>query len=130
MVFIFLGVWIVAASLNGFLCGICLLLEDRKMDDLFTVAILFSFVFSLPFVALVGLITFIANVTGKNGFKLFQVTLASTFICASIAAIFFLIIFRREFGNMTYPMSMSIIVAGMAGVFSFRNKIKFNEQAA
>ena len=127
MIFIFLGVWIVASSLNGFLCGICLLLAESNMDNMFGAGFLFSFVFSFPFVALVGLITFIASAGGKNGFQLFQLTLASTFICAFIAAIFFLIIFRKTFGNITYPMAISIIIAGMAGVLSFRNKIKTNE---
>jgi hypothetical protein len=127
LVFIFLGVWIVAALFNGFLCGVCLLLAQHDTSNSFSEAILCSFIFSLPFAVFVGLVTFVANCYGKKGFDLFQVTLAATFSSASAATLFFVIVLGKPFGNIKYAMGVSIIIAAIGAVMTFRDKLRYNE---
>lgn len=129
--FTFIGVWFVASLLNGVLSGICIMVFDKDAFNgsagVVILACVFSFICSMPLVGMVWLTTTIAMATGKNGYGLFQIILATTFFCALVGAVFFINTFGTEFKQARYAAGFCIIISSIAGVLSFRNQLKTNE---
>ena len=124
--FVFMGIWIVASLFNGLLSGICLTVFDNAEygNETMGLSLLFSFIFSIPFVGLVWLVTTIAQVSGKEGSALFQLVLGTTIICAVAGALFFIGVFSRDFSDGRYAVGASIIIAAVGAVMLFRSPIK------
>jgi|GEM_PF-2816111 len=129
--FIFIGVWFVASLLNGILSAICITVFDNSEFNgsvgVVFLACIFSFVCSVPLVGLVWLVTTIAMINGKQGHALYQIILATTFFCAIIGAIFFLITFGKEFMQSKYAVAFCVIIAAMGAILSFRHQLKAHE---
>ncbi len=127
-VFIFIGVWFVASVLNGILCGISISVFDSGsfIDATEKVMLSFtcSFLFSIPLVGLVWLVTVIAQATGKSGHDLFQVVLTVTFICGLMGALFFITAMGDEFKDARFVAGLCIIISAMGGVMVFRKQLK------
>jgi hypothetical protein len=130
--FVFMGIWFAASLFNGLLSGICLSVLDNKEYGNATLGLsmVFSFIFSIPFVGLVWLVTTIAQVSGKKGAALFQLVLGTTFFCAVTGAVLFIGIFTRDFGDGRFAVGASIIIAAVSAVLLFRSPIKGKEEEA
>jgi cation transport ATPase len=129
--FVFMGIWFTASLFNGLLSGICLSVLDNKEygNETLRLSVICSFIFSIPFVGVVWLVTTIAQVSGKKGAALFQLVLRTTFFCAVAGALFFIGIFSRDFGNGRFAVGASIIIAAVSAVLLFRLSIKGKEES-
>lgn len=125
--FILTGVWAIASVLNGFSCGIAICLLDHLSPGVLLLSIVFSFVFSAPLVGIVWFVTLMAQVADKKGNSLFRFVLGTAFICAIVAALVFIYIFRTEFVAARYAVGLCIIISALTAVLFFRKKIKANE---
>lgn len=128
MLFIFMGVWIVAALLNGFLSSICMILFCIEQREIFGIPLLLliSFVIGVPMFAFIGLGTYLGSViTGKKGFDLFQVTLRVTLISVIIGTLFIFTVESRP--ALQYILSSTMIFSAFSGIIIFRNQIKQHE---
>jgi len=125
---IFIGIWAIAAIINGVISGICIgiieLNEPNALMGVICIAVLFSFVCSAPVAGLTWLITCIAQRKGKHGFDLFKVSFLSALICSSIAAFLFIQILGNEFKNVNYALGICIVFSAISSILLFRNKIK------
>lgn len=127
---VFIGVWFVAAIINGMLSGLSIaLLEAGSNANPGTVAlsVIFSFVFSVPVVGFVWVVTVIAQSADKTGNELFQLVLRTAFFTACVAAIVFINTLGREFLEARYAVGCSIVVSALAAILLFRNQIKTYE---
>ena len=128
---IFVGVWFIAALLNGLLSGISIMLIDsNSMNEgmgTLPLAVVFSFVFSAPVVGLVWFIVLMAQVAGKQGNQLFQFALGTAFFCAIAAALIFIYTLGTEFMQARFAVACCIIISALAAVLMFRKQIKTNE---
>lgn len=128
---IFIAVWFVASFLNGLLSGAAIAILDSTSKNVasenISLAFIGSFILSIPFVGLVGLVTIIAQAHGRKGYKLFQVILSATFICAILAAIFFVNTLGRNFTNAKLVAGLGIIVSAVTAVLFFSNQFKADE---
>ncbi len=124
----FVGVWIVASVINGvFSATLLLLANDSFTEETFNksgLAILISFVASIPFVGLVWVVTIIAQAGGKKGFALFQLILAATITTSIIAAIFFYNVFYGEFKQVTSLAAAGVVIAATTSVLLFNKQFK------
>jgi hypothetical protein len=129
--FIFLGVWIVASFLNGFLSGICISIFSTPSYDtgagFIALSMVFSFVFSAPLVGVLWLSTAIAIGSGPKGDDLFQFILKSALVLAIIGAIFFVVSIGNEFKAARYAVAFCIIISAMTAVLFFRKQLKTDE---
>lgn len=128
----FLGIWFAASLLNGLLSGIVLAVFDGSSygsNPLGTLAlaILFSFLLSVPMVGLVWFVGIVVKVKGKTGDDLFQFVLGTGFICGIAAAVFFVHTIGAEFKNVKYIAGLCIIISAMASLLFFRRQIKVCE---
>lgn len=127
---IFMGVWFTASFLNGLLSGICLAVfgADSYAGTLGNIGLsyIFSFILSVPFVGFVWLVTIIAQANGQKGHSLFQTILSTTFICAGLAAIFFITTMGTEFKDARFVVGLCIIISAVSGILIFRNQLKTN----
>ncbi|GAB2835830.1 hypothetical protein [Ferruginibacter profundus] len=127
----FIGVWFIASLLNGLLSGICISVIDQgtffQAPGIMILSCVMSFLFSVPLVGLVWIVTVIAQATGKSGHSLFQVVLAAAFICGMIGALFFINSLGNEFKTARFVAAFCIIVSAMCGVLVFRNQLKTEE---
>lgn len=127
---IFLGIWFIAAILNGFLSGMSIALlgsttVDDAMGNLF-LSFALSFVFSAPAVGLVWFITIVAQLTDKKGDSLFQFVLGATLFCSLAAALLFVVTIGRAFIDAKYAAGFSIVFSALSAVLFFRKNIKAN----
>lgn len=124
--FVFMGIWFAASLINGLLSGICLSVFDNKEygNGTLGLSLIFSFVFSIPFVGVVWLVTAIAQLSGKNGDSLFQMVLGTAFICALAGALFFISAFDRDFSSGRYAVAAAIIISAVSAVLLFRSPLK------
>jgi len=125
----FIAIWAVASLTNGVLCGICIAISNRHISsvpEVSVLAIIFSFIFSVPLVGLTWLVTCIAQSLDKNGFALFQIVLATAIICSSIGALLFINTLGYEFQDCNYALGFCIIISAASSVLLFRKKIKTN----
>ncbi len=125
---VFLGIWFIASLLNGLLNGACLTMFDDKTygNETLGLSMLFSFIFSIPFVGAVWLVTTIAQLAGKSGVALFQLVLGTALFCAIAGAIFFISAFGSDFGNGKYAAGLAIIISAVSAVMIFRSPLKDN----
>ena len=129
-IFTFFGVWFVASLLNGLLSGICIMLFNEEMGggaETLPLSLLFSFLFSIPLVGIVWLVTTIAQVCGRKGHSLFQTILGATLICAFAGAIFFILTLGNEFNEAKYAVGFCVIFSALTAVLFFRNQFKTDE---
>ena len=128
---IFVGVWFIAALLNGLLSGISIMLMDsNSMNEgmgTLPLAIVFSFVFSAPVVGLVWFIVLMAQLADKKGNELFQFALGTALICAIAAAFIFIYTLGMEFMKARFVAALCIIISALIAVLMFRKQIKTNE---
>jgi hypothetical protein len=127
--FIFIGIWFTASLLNGLLSGIAILLEGNWMNEgsgYLILSIIFSFVFSVPLVGLVWLITLLAQASDKKGNDLLQIVLGTALFCGAAGGMFFIYAFETECRNARYFIALSIIISALAAVLFFRKQIKTN----
>lgn len=124
--FIFMGIWFAASLLNGLLSGIYLGVFDNSQygNGTLGLSVFFSFVFSIPFVGAVWMVTTIAHLAGKKGYALFQVALGATVICAFAGALFFISAFNRDFNNSRYAVAAAILISAVSAVLLFRSPLK------
>ena len=126
--FTFFGVWFIASILNGLLSGICIMFFDSGMGaSAIPLALLFSFLFSVPLVGIVWLVATIAQASGSKGHSLFQTILGATLICAFIGAILFIITLGNEFKQARYAVGLCVIFSALTAVLFFRNQLKTDE---
>jgi hypothetical protein len=127
---IFMGVWFTASFLNGLLSGICItgIGENYFVNVPGTIllACVFSFLFSIPFVGFVCLVTVIAQVYQQKGHYLFQIILVTTFLCSVTGAVIFINVFGNEFKQAKFPAGLCIIFSAVVSVLIFRNQLKNN----
>ena len=127
-ILIFIGVWFVAAVINGVLCGISISIFDSGSftDSAGKVMLSFtcSFLFSIPLVGLVWLVTVIAQAIGKNGHDLFQVVLTAAFIGGLTGALFFVTALGDEFKEARFAAGLCIIISAVSSVLVFRKQLK------
>ncbi len=128
---VFIGVWFVASLLNGLIAGISLSMgaPDEYGAGTFGLAMIFSFIFSIPLVSVVWFVTFIAQLAGASGFPLFRVVVITSLICAIAGAVFFIASFQRDFKEASYAAGFGIIVSAITAVTVFRHSIKKYETA-
>jgi cytochrome bd-type quinol oxidase subunit 2 len=128
---IFISVWFIASLLNGLLSGICIAVIGKNsfinQPGTIVLACVFSFLFSIPLVGLVWLVTVIAQAYQKKGHSLFQIILVTTFCCAVIGAVIFINVFENEFKQAKFAAGLCIIFSAVASVLIFRNQLKNNE---
>jgi hypothetical protein len=126
VLFVFFGIWLVASFTNGVLSGICLFIinNDDFGNEVIGLAILFSFVFSLPLVGIVWLVTTVAQITGTKGFALFKTAAITTSICAIAGAVFFAAAFSHDFKEAAYAVGACIIFSAILSVTIFRKQLK------
>lgn len=128
---IFAGVWFIASLLNGVLSGISILALDSNLRQEGPVplglAIIFSFVFSVPMVGFVWFITLIAQATDKKGNELLQFVLRTALFCSTAGGLFFIYTLGTEFKSARFFVALSIIVSALTSVLFFRKQIKTNE---
>ena len=128
---IFVGVWFIAALLNGLLSGISIMLMDsNSMNEgmgTLPLAVVFSFVFSAPVVGLVWFIVLMAQIADKKGNELFQFALGTAFICALVAALIFIYTLGMEFMKARFVAALCIVISALIAVLMFRKQIKTNE---
>jgi len=124
----FIGVWFVASLLNGALSGACLSIFGSEKfinsPGLILLSCVASFIFSVPLVGVVWLITVIAQSTGKSGHSLFQVVLAAALFCGLAGALVFIITLGNEFKEARFAAGACIIISAMSGVLAFRKQLK------
>lgn len=127
----FMGVWFTASLLNGLLSGICIAISDKTtfsgIPGTIILACIFSFLFSIPFVGFVWLVTVIAQAYQQKGHSLFQIILVSTFLCAAIGAIAFINVFGNEFKQAKFAAGFCIVFSAVSSVLIFRVQLKNNE---
>ena len=120
---VFIGIWFIAALLNGVLCGIYLTLSQSKNNqyepNIFALAVLFSFLFSIPFVGVVWFVATIAQLAGTTVHKFYQLILSTALITAFTGAVFFIGVFKSEFKNETYAVAACIVVSALTAVLLF-----------
>jgi hypothetical protein len=123
---VFFGVWLLASFINGVLSGICLMLCESKNfgNETFGLAMLFSFVFSVPLVGVVWIVTTAAQLNGTKGFSLFKTVVITATICSIAGAVLFVMVFNREFKEASYGVGLSIILSAITAVTIFRNQFK------
>lgn len=128
---VFIGIWFIAAFLNGLLSSIAIIVLEQtytKMgESTLAMAIIFSFVFSIPVVGFVWFISLIALANGETGNHYFQFVLAASFCCAIAAGIIFILTMDTEFMHARFAVALCIVVSALAAVFLFRKQIKNNE---
>ncbi len=126
-----MGVWFTASLLNGLLGGICITGIGGNyfvnVPGTILLACIFSFLFSIPFVGFVWLVTVIAQVYQQKGHSLFQIILVTTFFCGAIGAIAFINVFGNEFKQAKFAAGLCIIFSAVASVLIFRTQLKNNE---
>lgn len=126
--FIFCGIWFIAALLNGILSGSCIIILGSEKffggDSTFGLAMICSFIFSVPLVGLVWLVTCIAIASGKKGFALFQIILATALILGIAGALFFINGLGNDFKESRYAVGGCIIFSALSAVLFFRNQLK------
>ncbi len=125
----FIAIWAIASLTNGVLSGICIAISDDNFNNVaggIVLAIIFSFIFSVPLVGLTWLVTCIAQSYQKSGFALFQIVLATAIICSSIGALLFINTLGSEFRDCNYALGFCIIISATTSVLLFRKKIKAN----
>lgn len=124
----FIGVWFVASLLNGALSGISISIFDSEKfidsPEIILLSCVLSFVFSVPLVGLVWLVTVIAQLGGKSGHSLFQVVLATAFFCGLTGALIFIIAFGNEFKEARFAAGACVIISAMSSVLIFRKQLK------
>jgi hypothetical protein len=128
---IFIAIWFMASFLNGLLSSIAIGVLDSGQEGLesgsISLTFLFSFILSIPFVGLVWLVTLIAQSHGSKGHALFQTILTTTFICAILAAVFFINTMGNDFDNGKFVVGLAIIFSAVSPVLIFRNHFKTDE---
>lgn len=128
---IFAGVWFTASLLNGLLSGISIVvLDNTRMYEgagSFGLAVVSSFVFSVPMVGLVWFSTLMAQATGRKGNDLLQFVLGTALFCSMAGGLVFIYTLGTEFKNARFIVGLCIIVSALASVLLFRKQIKTNE---
>lgn len=126
---VFFGIWIVASFINGVLSGICLsiMASEEFGKETFGFSLLFSFLFSIPFVGFVWFVTTVAQLAGSKGFVLFKTAVLTAGCCAVAGAVFFINAFSKDFKEASYAVGVSIIIAAITAVTIFRKQIKGHE---
>ncbi len=126
-----MGVWFTASLLNGLLSGICIVISEKNkfsgIPGTIILVCIFSFLFSIPFVGFVWLVTVIAQAYQQKGHSLFQTILVSTFLCAVIGAIAFISVFGNEFKQVKFAAGLCIIFSAVTSVLIFRTQLKNND---
>lgn len=125
----FFGVWFIASLLNGLLSGICIAVFSSGMGGAGTVALAMvcSFIFSVPLVGIVWLITTIAQANGSKGHSLFQTILGTSLVCAAVGAVCFNYTIGTEFKEARFAVGLCIIISALSAVLFFRNQLKAHE---
>ena len=123
---IFIGVWFIGSVVNGLLSGtgiavLCSSSVNEAMGSLFL-----SFVFSVPLVALVWLVTIAGQANNKKGDSLFQLVLQASLFTSVAAAIIFINTIGKEFLLARYVTGLCIITSAFISVLFFRKNIKAN----
>ncbi|MGF2413673.1 hypothetical protein [Ferruginibacter sp.] len=128
-ILIFIAVWFAASFLNGLISGIAITILDSKHlgADGMSLSFILSFILSIPFVGLVWLVTIIAQAHGSKGHAFFQTILTTTFICAILAAVFFVNTIGNDFTNAKFIVGLGIIISAVSAVLFFRNQFKADE---
>lgn len=128
---IFIAVWFVASFLNGLISGTAISILDSGSKNLgadgMSLSFILSFIVSIPFVGLVWLVTVIAQAQGSKGHALFQTILTTSFICAILAAVFFINTIGNDFANAKFIVGLGIIISAASAVLFFRNQFKADE---
>ncbi len=124
----FIGVWFVAALLNGALSGIYLAIRESQNSQygqgIFGLTVFFSFLFSIPLVGLVWFVATVAQLAGTASHKFYQIVLGTALIAAITGAIFFVSAFKSEFKNGTYAVAACIVLSALIAVLLFHKKFK------
>ncbi|MGC4101669.1 hypothetical protein [Ferruginibacter sp.] len=125
---IFMGVWFISSLLNGFITGACIMINGgawfADSEGAIFLAIIFSFICSVPFVGLVWFITMLAQAHGREGHDLFQLVLKLTLFFGSVGAIFFFNTFGHDLKTASWAGAVSIIISSVTGVMVFRQQLK------
>lgn len=126
----FIGVWFIASLVNGLLSGtgiaiLCSSSVNEAMGSFFLSFVL-SFVFSVPLVVLVWLVTIAGQVNNKKGDSLFQLVLQASLFTSVAAAIIFINTIGKEFLLARYVTGLCIITSAFISVLFFRKNIKAN----
>jgi Na+-driven multidrug efflux pump len=130
-VLVFIAVWFVASFLNGLLSGTAIAILDSASQNAasenMSISFICSFIFSIPFIVLVCLVTIVAQAHGRKGYELFQIILVSTIICAILAALFFINTLGRNFANAKLIAACSIVISSVTAVLFFNKPFKSSE---
>lgn len=127
---VFFGIWLAASFINGVLSGIFLSLNETAKfgNETFQLSMLCSFIFSVPLVGLVWIVTAIAQAGGTKGFALFKTVVITATLCAITGAVLFIAVFGRQFNEASYGVAASIIFSAITSVTIFRNHFKGDEE--
>jgi hypothetical protein len=93
----------------------------------FGLAVVSSFVFSVPMVGLVWFSTLMAQATGRKGNDLLQFVLGTALFCSMAGGLVLIYSLGTEFKNARVVVSLCIIISALASVLLFRKQIKTNE---
>jgi hypothetical protein len=124
LTFIFIGVWFVASFINGILSSLLLRVFAKAEVEEMELCILFSFIFSIPFIGLAWFIGIIACVNKTNGERLYEIILMTSFFIGFWGALFFAILLGFRFEIHSVLISLSIIVSAVSSILIFRKQIK------
>ena len=127
--FVFFGIWLLASFLNGIISGICLsfMSNEEYGRETFGFSMLFSFLFSIPLVSIVWVVTTVAQLAGSRGFVLFKIVVLTAVCSALSGAVFFINAFNKDFKEASYAVGASIVFSAVTAVTIFRNQFKKND---
>ena len=124
--FVFFGIWLLASFINGVISGICLsvMSSEEFGNETFSLSMVFSFLFSVPLVSIVWVVTTVAQLAGSKGLSLFKVVVLAAVCSALTGAGFFITAFNKDFKEASYAVGASIVFSAITAVTSFRNQFK------
>jgi peptidoglycan biosynthesis protein MviN/MurJ (putative lipid II flippase) len=127
--FTFWAIWFAASLLNGLSSGICIAIFKKQGFGAdagsIGLALICSFIFSVPFVVVVWVVASVAIASGKKEDALFQTILGASLILGMVGAMFFILTFGSgEFKESRYAVGTCIVVSAMAAVLLFRKTLK------
>lgn len=121
---IFIGIWFVASGINGLLGTICIAVFDgQSRDGNMLLALVCSFIFSIPFVFIIWLSGMLSIAAIKGYDRFYRLILYESFILSIVVAILFKGLFN-EFHDASLFLCVSTVVSAVTTIILFRNELK------
>lgn len=121
---IFICIWIVASVLNGLLSTLIIVVFDqRESSGVIALSLLFSFIFSAPFVFVIWICGMVSMSITKIYDRVYRLLLYATFAISIAGAFLFKDLFK-EFKEASTPLSISVVLSAISSIMLFRKELK------